>query len=162
MVSGRELWLPWDLLFGATYDHLCGGPHESFAWQLSLCMSTSEDDQWRDDGLLWLPNLICQIPEVEDQAWLYCLIWTRRELPKLWFWKHPYKVITQNTDVVYRIQCHPVVHLDRLAPYLEATQEEQPLKRQSSMSNGRWEQSMCSYLSNTTVSPLPFLYGSRS
>lgn len=54
-------------------------------------------------------------------------------------------MVTQKTDLVYRIQCHPIMHLDRLAPYLEATQDEQPLRRQTRVSKGRWEQSMCSY-----------------
>jgi len=44
-------------------------------------------------------------------------------------WEGPYLIITQ-IDVIYQIQRHPwakmmVVHLDRLAPYLEATRDEE-------------------------------------
>lgn len=62
-------------------------------------------------------------------------------------------MVTRNTDVIYRIQCHPTLHLDRFGPYLQATWDEQPLRRQIGMSKGKWEQIMCSYLSKTMVSP---------
>jgi hypothetical protein len=43
----------------------------------------------------------------------------------------PYKVVTSINNVAYRIQCHyrlkmMMVHLDRLVPYLGATQDEYP------------------------------------
>jgi hypothetical protein len=31
-------------------------------WHLSLCLSTSEDGQWQDEGSLWLPSQFCGIP----------------------------------------------------------------------------------------------------
>jgi hypothetical protein len=67
-----------------------------------------------------------------DGVWLYRPTRTRGRSPKLQSaWEDPYKVITRMKDVVYRIQRHPrsrimVVHLDRLAPYLGATRDEQP------------------------------------
>jgi hypothetical protein len=67
-----------------------------------------------------------------DQVWLNCLTQTRGKSPKLQpSWEGPYKVITQINYVVYQKQWHLrarmiVVHLDRLAPYLGATQNEQP------------------------------------
>jgi hypothetical protein len=44
-------------------------------------------------------------------------------------WEGPYLLIIRINDVIYRIQRHSrakmmVVHLDRLAPYLEATRVE--------------------------------------
>jgi hypothetical protein len=55
----------------------------------------------------------------------------RGKSPKLQTcWVGPYLIITQIDDIIYRIQRHPrakmmVVHLDRLAPYLGATRDEE-------------------------------------
>jgi hypothetical protein len=55
-----------------------------------------------------------------DRVWLYCLNRTRGKSPKLQAaWEGPYKVITHNNNIVYKIQLHPrvkmmVVHLERL------------------------------------------------
>jgi hypothetical protein len=45
--------------------------------------------------------------------------------------KDPYKVVTQTSDMMYRIQLHPMVkmmveHMDSPAPHLGATWDEQP------------------------------------
>jgi hypothetical protein len=67
-----------------------------------------------------------------DKVWLYCPNQTRGKSPKLQpSWEGSYKVITRINDVLCRIQRHPrakimVVHLDRLAPYLGTTRDEQP------------------------------------
>jgi hypothetical protein len=63
----------------------------------------------------------------------------------------PYKVTTWINDAVYRIQCHPkvkmmVVQLDRLAPYLGATQDEQPY-RGSNIMQKAWRQDAGSHAS---------------
>jgi hypothetical protein len=44
-------------------------------------------------------------------------------------WEGPYLIITWISNVIYRIQQHPtakmmIIHLERLAPYLGATQGE--------------------------------------
>jgi hypothetical protein len=67
-----------------------------------------------------------------DQVWLYCPTQSRKMSSKLQpSWEGPYKVITQISDLVCRIQWHPrvkmmVLHLDRLEPYLGAALDEQP------------------------------------
>uniref|UniRef100_A0A8D8X1Z2 Integrase p58-like C-terminal domain-containing protein n=1 Tax=Cacopsylla melanoneura TaxID=428564 RepID=A0A8D8X1Z2_9HEMI len=63
--------------------------------------------------------------QVGDQVWLYNPKRRKGRSPKLQQdWEGPYNVITKINDVVYRIQKGPrgkfkVVHLDRLATYLE-------------------------------------------
>jgi hypothetical protein len=63
-------------------------------------------------------------------VWLYRSIRKRAKSPKLQMcWEGPYNIITRINDVVYRVQWHPrakmmAVHLDRLVPYLGATQDE--------------------------------------
>jgi len=65
-----------------------------------------------------------------DRVWLYRPIQKRGKSPKLQTcWEGPYTIITRINDVVYWIQRHSrvkmmVVHLDRLALYLGATQDE--------------------------------------
>ena len=65
-------------------------------------------------------------------VWLYHPIWKRGKAPKpQTCWEGPYIIITRINDVIYQIQRHPrakmmVIHLYRLASYLEATQDEQP------------------------------------
>jgi hypothetical protein len=67
-----------------------------------------------------------------DRVWLYCPSHIKGKLPKFQSsWEGLYKVVTQNNGVVYRIQRNPrsrmmVVHLDWLAPYQGATQDEWP------------------------------------
>jgi hypothetical protein len=67
-------------------------------------------------------------------VWLYRPTHTKGKSPKLQSsWDGPYKVVTQINDVVYRIQRNPksrmmVVHLDRLASYQGAAQDELPLR----------------------------------
>jgi hypothetical protein len=65
-----------------------------------------------------------------NRVWLYRLTRKRGKSPKLQAcWEGPYIIITCINDVIYRIQRRPrakmmVVHLDRLAPYLGASQDE--------------------------------------
>jgi hypothetical protein len=67
-----------------------------------------------------------------DGVWLYCPIRKRGKSPKLQTcWEGPYTIITGISNIVYWIWRHPrakmmVIHLDRLAPYLGATWDEQP------------------------------------
>ena len=62
--------------------------------------------------------------------WLYSLAQKTGKSPKLQkCWECPYIIINQINDVIYWIKRHSrakviVIHLDRLAPYLEATQDE--------------------------------------
>jgi hypothetical protein len=64
-------------------------------------------------------------------VWLYHSTQKRGKSPKLQkCWKGPYLIITQINDSTYQIQRNPrakmvVVHLDRPAPYLGATWDEE-------------------------------------
>jgi hypothetical protein len=66
-----------------------------------------------------------------DRVCLYHPICMKGKSPKLQCsWEGPYKIVTWINDVVYRIQKNPrsrmiVVHLDLLAPYQGAAQDEQ-------------------------------------
>jgi hypothetical protein len=68
--------------------------------------------------------------QVGNRVWLYRPTQRRGKSPKMQTcWEGPYLIITLINDVIYRIQWHSrakmmVVHLDRLAPYLGATQVE--------------------------------------
>jgi hypothetical protein len=78
-----------------------------------------------------------------DQVWLSCPTWTRGKSPKLklqLFWECPYEAFAQISDVDCRIQQLPraklvVVRMDRLVPYLGATQDKQ-LRRSDDMDMG--------------------------
>ena len=65
-----------------------------------------------------------------DRVWLYSPAQKTGKSPKLQkIWECPYVTINWINDIVYRIQWHSrakmiVIHLDRLALYLEATQDE--------------------------------------
>ncbi|KAJ8952347.1 hypothetical protein NQ318_017241 [Aromia moschata] len=66
----------------------------------------------------------------DDEVWLYNPARKKGRCPKLQkSWEGPYKIIKRLKDVVYMIQRGPrakmkVVHLDRLAPYSRANEEE--------------------------------------
>jgi hypothetical protein len=71
-----------------------------------------------------------------DWVWLYRPTCKKKKSPKLQSsWDGPYKIITRINDVVYRIQKTPrsrmmVVHLDRLATYHGAAQDEHTSRRE--------------------------------
>ena len=64
-----------------------------------------------------------------DRMWLYSLAQKIGKCPKLQkCWECPYIIINQINNIIYRIKWHSrakmtVIHLDRLAPYMEATQD---------------------------------------
>jgi hypothetical protein len=95
---------------------------------ISCITSTSDGDQWPDEGPLWPPGQFHRTPGRR----LYHLTWTRGKSPKLQlFWEGPLFVITQMNNLVFQTEQHPratvmMVHLDRMTPYLGATQDEQP------------------------------------
>jgi hypothetical protein len=137
MVFGREPRLPCDLLFGAppdkeqsTTDYVADlverlpNTHHYARRHLRVASDRMKARYFRLANSAGFQE--------GDRVWLSRLTRTSERSPKLQSaWKGPYKVITRINDVVYRIQRHPrsrmmVVHLDRLAPYLGATRDEQP------------------------------------
>jgi hypothetical protein len=137
MVFGRELRLPCDLLFGAPPDKeqsttdyvadLVERIHDTHNYARRHLRVASHRMKVRYDRLANSAGF-----QEDDRVWLYRPTRTRGRSPKLQpAWEGTYKVITRFNDVVYRIQRHPwsrmmVLHLDRLAPYLGATRDEQP------------------------------------
>jgi hypothetical protein len=137
MVFWRELRLPCDLLFGAPPDKeqsttdyvadLVERLHDTNHYARQHLRVASDRMKARYDRLANSTGF-----QEGDRVWLYRPTRTRGRSPKQQSaWEGPYKVITRINVVVYRIQRHPrsrmmVVHLDRLAPYLGAAQDEQP------------------------------------
>ena len=64
-----------------------------------------------------------------NRVWLYSPAQKTGKSPKLQkFWECPYITINRINIIIYRIKQHSrakmiVIHLDRLAPYMEATQD---------------------------------------
>jgi hypothetical protein len=134
MVIGREQCLPWNLPFGAPTHK--DKPTTDYIVNLmkrlchpTLCPSTFEGGQWHNEGTLWPPNQLCQIPG---------------KTPDLGALPNPdWRVVSKAATTLGRpLQgCHldqscslqdsvpsqaTVVQLNRLATYLGATWDKQP------------------------------------
>jgi hypothetical protein len=132
MMFGRELLLPFDLLFGAppdkeqsTTDYLVDQLPDIYDDARKHMKVASARMKARCDRLANFAGF-----QEGDRVWLYRPTRTRGRSSTLeTSWDGSYKVLWIN-DVVFRIQRHPavkmMVHLDRLATYLGANWEKQP------------------------------------
>jgi hypothetical protein len=134
---GRELRLPYDLLFGAPPDK--ERPTTVHAVELVDHLHDIDDYARRHLKLAsnWMKTRFDKVANCAgyhegDWVWLYRPIRTKKKSPNLQSsWDGTYKIITRINDVVYRIQKTPrsrmmVVHLDRLANYHGVARDEHP------------------------------------
>jgi len=129
-----DLCLPCDLMFGAPPDkgqlvtyyaaELAEGLRDTHHFARQHLKVASDRMKAHYDQLANLVGF-----QEGDRVWLYRPIQKRGKFPKLQTcWEGPYTIITRINDIVYQVQRHSqakmmVVHLDRLAPYLGATQD---------------------------------------
>jgi hypothetical protein len=146
-VFGRELRLPYDLLFRAppdkerpTVDHaenLVDHLQDNHNYARQRLKLASDRVKSRHDGLA---NCACY--HEGDAVWLYRRTRTKGKSLKLQpLWEGPYRVVTGINVAVYRIQRNSrsrrmVVQLDRLAPY-QGTARDERLQGGSSGSSWR-------------------------
>jgi hypothetical protein len=115
------------LLQGAAQTDYMTRPCGMAAWCPLLCVSTFERDQWQDEVPQWPPSQFHGIPRRQSLVVLPNLDQKKvAQAPALL--GRPYKMVTNISDIVYMIQQHlnvkmMVVHVDRLIPYLGATQD---------------------------------------
>jgi anaerobic selenocysteine-containing dehydrogenase len=125
---GRELRLPYDLLFGVPPDKelpttdyatdLMDHLHDIHNYARQHLKLASDQMKTRHDKLANSAGY-----HEGDSVWLYSPTRTKGKSPKLQSsWDGPYMVVTRINDVVYRMQRNPrprmmVVHLDRPAYY---------------------------------------------
>jgi hypothetical protein len=137
MVFGRELCLPCELLFRTSTNKeqyvtdyvadLVDQLHDIHHYAGQHLKVASDRMKAHYDCLANFVGF-----QTGDQVCLYHPTWTRGISPKLQPSREGlYMVITQINNAVFRIQQHPrvkmmVVHMNRLAPYLGATWDEQP------------------------------------
>jgi hypothetical protein len=135
MVFGREIHVPCDLIFRAPPDReqsatsyaadLVERLHYIHHFARQHLKVASDRMNVRYDQLANSAGF-----QEGDRVWLYRPTRKRGKSPKLQAcWEGPYIIITHINDIIYRIQQRPrakmmVVHLDRLVPYLGASQDE--------------------------------------
>jgi hypothetical protein len=122
---------------GTVCVRLRGGPSRSPTWHPSQHPWTSEGGQWPDEGLLWPSGQFCRISR-RSQSLDVLSDPDRKSLKLKPSWEGQYKVIILIND---QRRGWPDIdtsedkddsgHLDRLAPYLGDTWDEQPWEGRS-------------------------------
>lgn len=111
MVSGRELCLPCDLLFGTDLDK-----EQSATDDVMDLVDLLHDTHIYTRQHLKVEMMMARYKRLANSSrfhkgakvWLYRLTRNRGIFTKLQqSWKSPYKLITRINDVVYRFQLHP-------------------------------------------------------
>lgn len=106
-------------------DRIQGQICQTAIWHPPSCPPAPESDQWPDEGTIQPAGQLLVFKKVKE--WDLPPTHKRRP-PKLQtYWEGPY-IIIQINDIIYQIQQYPsakmiIVHLDRLMPYLGATQD---------------------------------------
>jgi hypothetical protein len=127
-VFGRELRLPYDLLFGAPPDK--GRLTTDIAADLVGHLRDIHNNAHQHLKLAsdWMKTRYTKLAnsagyQEGDRVWLFRPTHKKGKSPKLQSpWEGPYEILSQINHVVYRIQKNHrstmmIVHLDRLAPY---------------------------------------------